>query len=93
MPVLTATVAETRANFSKIAHEVIASNRPVTVLRNSKPWVVISPADTSIKAEIPLIDWNKVDVTKIDENLGYSVLPESADYSGDEGLYDDYAKI
>ena len=93
MPALTATVAETRANFSKIAHGVVATNRSVTVLRNSKPWVVISPADTSNEAEIPLIDWNKVDITKIDENLGYSVLPESADYSGDEGLYDDYVKI
>ena len=93
MPALTATVAEARANFSKIAHGVIATNRPVTVLRNSKPWVVISPADTSSEAEIPLIDWNKVDITKIDEGLGYSVLPEAADYAGDEGLYDDYVKI
>ena len=93
MPVLTATVAETRANFSKIAHEVTATNRPVTVLRNSKPWVVISPADTSSEAEIPLIDWAKVDVTKIDEKLGHAVLPKSADYAEDEGLYDDYAKV
>ena len=90
MPALTATVAETRANFSKIAHGVTATGKPVTVLRNSKPWVVISPADTSLNSEIPIIDWAHIDVTKINKDLGYAVLPESADFEGDEGLYDKY---
>ena len=93
MPILTATVAEARANFSKIARGVIETNQPVTVLRNSKPWVVISPADTSLDADIPLIDWDKIYLEKIDEELGHAILPASANYDGDEGLYDDYSRV
>lgn len=44
MPRMTISVADTRNHFSKIASEVNATNTPVTVFRNSKPWVVISPA-------------------------------------------------
>ncbi len=93
MPTLTTTVEEARANFSKIANGVIETNQPVTVLRNSKPWVVISPADTSLEAEMPVIDWNKINVIKIDKELGHAILPTSADYAGDEGLYDDYIRV
>jgi len=87
MPELTATVAETRANFSKIASAVSRTGRPVTVLRNSKPWVVITPVDYSPEAPIPVIDWARIDVASIDLAYGYSVLP--VDLDDDEGLYDD----
>lgn len=87
MAELTATVAEARANFSKIASSVNATRKPVTVLKNSKPWVVISPADPSPEASIPIIDWSRVEVVKADTELGYAVLPY--DDAEDEGLYDD----
>ena len=88
MSELTATVAETRANFSKIASTVNKTKKPVTVLKNSKPWVVISPADNDLDAPIPIIDWSKIDVIEIDKALGYAVLPTALD-DADEDLYDD----
>ena len=44
MTVLTATAAEARTNFSRIASAVSETGERVTVFKNSKPWVVIAPA-------------------------------------------------
>lgn len=44
MTTMTASVRDARNHFSKIANEVNLTGQPVTVFRNSKPWVVISPA-------------------------------------------------
>lgn len=41
---LTIGLAEAKSNFSKVTAEVNRTGRPVTVLKNNKPWVVISPA-------------------------------------------------
>ena len=43
MTALTATVAEARNNFSRIAEQVNRSGNEVVVFRHSKPWVKISP--------------------------------------------------
>lgn len=40
----TVSVAEARNNFSRLAGAVAESGESITVFRNSKPWVVISPA-------------------------------------------------
>ena len=45
MTALTATAAEARTNFSRIASAVSATGERVTVFKNSKPWVVIAPSD------------------------------------------------
>lgn len=37
-------LAETKNNFSRVTAEVNRTGRPVTVLRNNRPWVTISPA-------------------------------------------------
>ena len=37
-------LAEAKNNFSRVTAEVNRSGRPVTVLRNNRPWVTISPA-------------------------------------------------
>jgi prevent-host-death family protein len=44
MASMTASAADARANFSRIAGEVARSGVPVTVFKNSRPWVVIQPA-------------------------------------------------
>ena len=44
MATLTATAAEARSNFSRIATTVSETGQRVTVFKNSKPWVVIAPA-------------------------------------------------
>ncbi|MDR2197608.1 MAG: type II toxin-antitoxin system prevent-host-death family antitoxin [Coriobacteriales bacterium] len=45
MPAYTVTTADARANFSRIANEVNKTGVPVTVFKNSRPWVVIEPAN------------------------------------------------
>ena len=41
---LTMALAEAKNNFSRVTAEVNRTGRPVTVLKNNKPWVVIQPA-------------------------------------------------
>lgn len=86
MTELTATVAETRANFSKIAGTVYATGKPVTVFRNSKPWVAIVPLSQD---HIPAIDWAASEAVLPDAATGVTTLPASWNDSEDEGLYDD----
>ncbi len=45
MATLTATASEARANFSQIANGVCETGQPVTVFKNSKPWVRIIPSN------------------------------------------------
>jgi prevent-host-death family protein len=40
---LTVSAADARAQFARIASEVHYSGVPVTVFKNSRPWVVIQP--------------------------------------------------
>lgn len=49
MATLTMGLAEAKTNFSRLTAEVNRTGRPVTVLKNNKPWVVIQPvgAETS----------------------------------------------
>ena len=44
---ITMGLAEAKNNFSKVTAEINRTGRPVTVLKNNKPWVVISPAPQS----------------------------------------------
>ncbi len=37
-------LAEAKNNFSRVTAEVSRTGKPVTVLRNNRPWVTISPA-------------------------------------------------
>ncbi len=47
MAALTLGLAEAKNNFSKVTAEVNRTGRPVTVLKNNKPWVVIQPASAA----------------------------------------------
>ena len=38
-------LVEAKNNFSKLTTEVNRSGKPVTVLKNNKPWVVIAPVE------------------------------------------------
>ena len=44
---ITMGLAEAKNNFSRVTAEVNRTGRPVTVLKNNRPWVIISPAVTS----------------------------------------------
>lgn len=37
-------LAEAKNNFSRVTAEVNRTGKPVTVLRNNRPWVTITPA-------------------------------------------------
>jgi PHD/YefM family antitoxin component YafN of YafNO toxin-antitoxin module len=41
---LTVSASEARSNFSRLGEEIARSGKPVTVFKNSKPWLVIAPA-------------------------------------------------
>lgn len=43
MAATTMGLAEARANFSTVTAEVNRTGRPVTILKNNRPWVVIAP--------------------------------------------------
>ena len=86
MSVVTATVAETRANFSKIADSVARSGQSVTVFKNSKPWVKIAPLGN----EFSCIDWG-CDLINPDPLTGITTLPASWNEEEDEGVYDHLA--
>lgn len=92
MAELSATVAEARANFSKIAARVNDTGETVTVFRNSKPWVVIAPVGSGYGGIAPAIDWSSENVIPIDKHSGHAILPAEWDSEKDEDLYDDLAQ-
>lgn len=83
---LTATAAEARAHFSRIADEVSRSGHTVTIFKNSKPWVTINPIND--KSPVLGTNWGNEPI-RIDPDKGYAILPSSWDDPADEGLYDD----
>ena len=53
---ITMGLAEAKNNFSRVTTEVNRTGRPVTVLKNNKPWVVINPAVTTSSASENAVD-------------------------------------
>ena len=50
-------LAEAKNNFSRVTAEVNKTGKPVTILKNNKPWVVIQPVQKSISATDVAIDF------------------------------------
>ena len=57
MATLTRGLAEAKNNFSRVTAEVNKTGKPVTILKNNKPWVVIQPVQKSISATDVAIDF------------------------------------
>lgn len=57
MSALTMGLAEAKNNFSKVTAEVNRTGRPVTVLKNNRPWVVIQPASSASHAVDIAVDF------------------------------------
>lgn len=53
---LTVSASEARANFSKLGDEITRTGKPVTVFKNSRPWLVITPVQAEEKDS--MIDLN-----------------------------------
>lgn len=53
---LTIGLAEAKNNFSKLTAEINRTGRPVTILKNNRPWVVISPAGTQTVPDSNALD-------------------------------------
>ena len=49
-------LAEAKTNFSKVTAEVNRTGRPVTVLKNNRPWVVIEPASSASGIDHEAVD-------------------------------------
>lgn len=56
MPTITMGLAEAKNNFSRIIAEVNKTGKPVTILKNNKPWVVIQPVQKNVSATDVAID-------------------------------------
>ena len=67
MPSYTVGLAEAKKNFSKITTEVNKTGKPVTVLKNNKPWVIIQPASA-------IDDENEDTVVDLLDKVNYSVV-------------------
>lgn len=57
MAIITMGLAEAKNNFSKVTAEVNRTGRPVTVMKNNRPWVVIQPASQIGDLEDVAIDF------------------------------------
>lgn len=57
MGAVTMGLAEAKNNFSRVTAEVNRTGRPVTVLKNNRPWVVIQPAEGSGSLEDVAVDF------------------------------------
>lgn len=44
MAALTMGLAEAKNNFSRVTAEVNKTGKPLTIMKNNRPWVVIQPA-------------------------------------------------
>ena len=53
---ITMGLAEVKNNFSRVTAEVNRTGRPVTVMKNNKPWVTINPAATQSGADRNAVD-------------------------------------
>lgn len=57
MSTLTMGLAEAKNNFSRVTAEVNRTGKPVTILKNNRPWVVIQPAQPSESAVDVAVDF------------------------------------
>lgn len=53
---ITMGLAEAKNNFSRVTAEVNKTGRPVTVLKNNKPWVIINPAASVSGSAMDAVD-------------------------------------
>ena len=56
------TVNEAQTQFSKIATEVCKTGQPVTIFKDSKPWVEIVPSNANEKASSAKMPSSKISV-------------------------------
>ncbi|MBP3222415.1 MAG: type II toxin-antitoxin system Phd/YefM family antitoxin [Actinomycetaceae bacterium] len=56
MSVLTIGLADAKNNFSRLTTQVNDMGKPVTVLKNNRPWVVISPAEGTKNSTEEIVD-------------------------------------
>ena len=57
MSTLTMGLVEAKNNFSRVTAEVNRTGKPVTILKNNRPWVVIQPAQQSESAVDVAVDF------------------------------------
>lgn len=56
MSTLTIGLAEAKNNFSRLTAQVNETGRPVTVMKNNHPWVVISPVRSTQTQQETAVD-------------------------------------
>ena len=71
------TVNEAQTQFSKIATEVYKTGQPVTIFKDSKPWVEIVPSNANEKAHNSKTS-TKASISKISVDTSNSAEDNSA---------------
>ena len=67
MSITTIGLAEAKNNFSKVTAEINRTGRPVTVMKNNKPWVVIMPASAVRDEDEAAVDFmDRVEYAVVD---------------------------
>jgi len=62
---LTVTASEARAKFSKLGDEIVRTGKPVTVFKNSKPWLVMAPVQIEGREETMSVEELKAKALRI----------------------------
>ena len=61
---ITMGLAEAKNNFSRVTAEVNRTGRPVTVMKNNRPWVTINPAATQSGADRDAVSHASFEIAK-----------------------------
>jgi prevent-host-death family protein len=64
---MTIGMSEAKTNFARMTAEVNRTGMPVTVFKNNKPWVVVSPATSPLTFEHSGQITNKTTLAAMDE--------------------------
>jgi len=68
----TVSASEARANFSKLGDEVVRTGKPITVFKNSKPWLAIVPISQAEGVERIDLNANRELTTEEQELFGWT---------------------
>ena len=92
MTVTAITANEAQAQFSKIATEVCKTGQPVTIFKDSKPWVEIVPSNANEKAHNSKTS-TKASSSKISDDVSKSTANVSSNADASDTAEDNSAYI
>ena len=87
MTVTAITANEAQTQFSKIATEVCKTGQPVTIFKDSKPWVEIVPSNANEKASSAKMPSSKISVDVSKSTANVSSNADASDTAENNSAY------